>query len=581
MHIGSSGPSNIHGIVGWVQDPNGRGTSSLILSCVLTLGMCVWSALHLNIPTKRETKTQYWLRTARWVALGIFVPELVVLAAWRQWTSARSLSSSIRGLVNDQENGENLSRKCSTASYAATSSKKGGWTSVHSHFAGMGGFAIEIDNTDANPSPYLPEDVSRITLTTHGVMLLARCGHLPYLDVADLDDKSKADGLAKAIVMLQASWMLAQTLGRLILGLPVSLLEVNTLGHVLCAFVIYLLWWHKPREVYEPTPVTGEWVHKLCAYMYMSSRMSGVATAPKIMPRSWHSPELSNLLYVPSKTPSNEQGGYFLERPERHDTIRTATNKRKLGSISRLKSNPTTSLEANSERRAPDDVSQRDLVRSDTTVDSANSTQSQDPELTREQRRRRLALQAIEEFPAIRQRFTPHTPTDAMVKDKSSSNLLQPLEAELQQLVVPEAGNWPSDYLMGRMRGQTMGMALWFASMAYGGVHIAAWNEYFPTPAERLAWHFSAVYITCSGAFWFALNVFAFMVPWAKRWFRRFREFKVHWAQVLLLGIGASACGLCYIFARVYLVVEAVISLRRVPADVYATPNWTDVVPHL
>jgi hypothetical protein len=25
-----------------------------------------------------------------------------------------------------------------------------------------------------------------------------------------------------------------------------------------------------------------------------------------------------------------------------------------------------------------------------------------------------------------------------------------------------------------------MGMVLWFASMAYGGVRIAAWNDYFP-----------------------------------------------------------------------------------------------------
>jgi hypothetical protein len=27
----------------WVQDPEGRGTAGLMLSCVLTLGLCVWT----------------------------------------------------------------------------------------------------------------------------------------------------------------------------------------------------------------------------------------------------------------------------------------------------------------------------------------------------------------------------------------------------------------------------------------------------------------------------------------------------------------------------------------------------------
>jgi hypothetical protein len=73
-------------IVGWVSDPNGRGTSSLILSCLLTLGLCVWSALHLNIPAKGESRREYWLRQAKWFLCGVLTPEIVVLLAWRQRT---------------------------------------------------------------------------------------------------------------------------------------------------------------------------------------------------------------------------------------------------------------------------------------------------------------------------------------------------------------------------------------------------------------------------------------------------------------------------------------------------------------
>lgn len=35
------------------------------------------------------------------------------------------------------------------------------------------------------------------------------------------------------------------------------------------------------------------------------------------------------------------------------------------------------------------------------------------------------------------------------------------------------------------------------------------------------------------------------------------------------------------VLARVYLVVEAFVSLREVPVAVYATPEWTDLLPHL
>ena len=62
--------------------------------------------------------------------------------------------------------------------------------------------------------------------------LLARCGRLPDVPKEDILDKSKANGLAKALVMIQALWMLLQTIGRLFAGLPVTLLEVNTIAHV-------------------------------------------------------------------------------------------------------------------------------------------------------------------------------------------------------------------------------------------------------------------------------------------------------------------------------------------------------------
>lgn len=38
---------------------------------------------------------------------------------------------------------------------------------------------------------------------------------------------------------------------------------------------------------------------------------------------------------------------------------------------------------------------------------------------------------------------------------------------------------------------------------------------------------------------------------------------------------------LAYIPARIFLVVEAFASLRDLPVEVYQTPNWTQLTPHL
>ncbi|KAM7213642.1 hypothetical protein V8F06_010963 [Rhypophila decipiens] len=37
-------------ILGWVQEPDGRGSFGILKSCVITLVLCMYTALHLNIP---------------------------------------------------------------------------------------------------------------------------------------------------------------------------------------------------------------------------------------------------------------------------------------------------------------------------------------------------------------------------------------------------------------------------------------------------------------------------------------------------------------------------------------------------
>lgn len=81
---------------GWVADPDGRGTFTILSSCVLTLSLCVYTAIHLNVRPSGQTEVQAWIETTKWVVLGVLGPELLVFVAWRQYMSAMALDRTVR-----------------------------------------------------------------------------------------------------------------------------------------------------------------------------------------------------------------------------------------------------------------------------------------------------------------------------------------------------------------------------------------------------------------------------------------------------------------------------------------------------
>jgi hypothetical protein len=208
--------------VGYVSDPNGRGTASLVINCFVTMLLCVWSALHLNVPSRSQTTLQKFWLNVRWIATGIWAPELVVFVAWRQWASARILQGIVKAATADPDSSTGRPRRLK-------------WTLAHGFFASTGGFGLELDSLrTAIPAETggKNDEVQRLSLTARGVALLAKTGNLPEVDAEEIEDKSKANELAKATVLVQAIWMLAQVIARLGFRLPVTLLEVNTVAHV-------------------------------------------------------------------------------------------------------------------------------------------------------------------------------------------------------------------------------------------------------------------------------------------------------------------------------------------------------------
>ena len=64
---------------GWHEEPQIRGTWSILSSCIITISLCVWAAAHLNIPEYKKHGWQFWRRLG-WLIVELFAPEVVYLS---------------------------------------------------------------------------------------------------------------------------------------------------------------------------------------------------------------------------------------------------------------------------------------------------------------------------------------------------------------------------------------------------------------------------------------------------------------------------------------------------------------------
>src|SRR3569833_2333086 len=89
----SSDPST-NVTVGWQPEPTTRGSFNILSSCIITTSLCVWRAVHLNIPSEGEKLAQV-LRKVGGLLVGLVAPEMVVFTAWYQRSTAKAISKEI------------------------------------------------------------------------------------------------------------------------------------------------------------------------------------------------------------------------------------------------------------------------------------------------------------------------------------------------------------------------------------------------------------------------------------------------------------------------------------------------------
>lgn len=117
------------------------------------------------------------------------------------------------------------------------------WTMKEALFVVSGGLAVQSNTWH----PF-----KRIIFTPKGLLQLARAGLLATVSRDQIEDKSNANLFGKVLACAQATWFAINFFVRLGQGLSVSLLEIHTLIHVCCAYVIYVVWCEKGYDINKP-----------------------------------------------------------------------------------------------------------------------------------------------------------------------------------------------------------------------------------------------------------------------------------------------------------------------------------------
>ena len=201
--------------MGWTPSPDGRGTMTIIWSCMLTTFLCCWSVLIINVPEPGSSRSAIILRKVFLLGLCAAAPEIIFQVALGQWLSAKR---SVR-LFHE-------------AGYHD-------WTLRHSFFLDMGGLHLRSAGYPSFPinSKQLHYLVTKFYVD------------YPRIEESQIRDKNKVDGVLRSITFLQTLLFIVNIIMRAAQGLTITALELSTAAFVFLSVLTTLLWIQKPADV--------------------------------------------------------------------------------------------------------------------------------------------------------------------------------------------------------------------------------------------------------------------------------------------------------------------------------------------
>ena len=202
---------------GWIPEPSGRGTWSILWSCLATIFICIWSALHVDVP-KYHGRWYLTFRKVGWMLWAAMAPEVILGMSAENFFGARALSKHLR-----------------------THGHRG-WTLTHMHFAFAGGFWTRTPQREESKC----DPVLLRTLIEKGDV------DGPPISEEELTSRGKSDWIIKSFAILQILWFVVQTLFRAIQHYQTTALEIMTVALVFCSVFVYGFSFYQPQNVEYP-----------------------------------------------------------------------------------------------------------------------------------------------------------------------------------------------------------------------------------------------------------------------------------------------------------------------------------------
>ena len=336
---------------------------------------------------------------------------------------------------------------------------------------------------------------------------------------------------------------------------------MNTLGHSVCALIVYIFWWNKPLDIEQPTPIAAHEIPDTIAFLCMNSK--------DLRP-----------LYRPNR--SNKAETYYLKIILNQESTLEPEGEKALEAAKTTKTG--TKVTNNFERTALSHTLEQILELlpnfhkgdSNSDPESVPSTRVK-VELVKDEIHPETSIQNLHETIILY--------GEDIHRWTLAANLLKKYQLDDERpenTLVRRSRNWPTIDLRPGDFDWKLLVALNVSSVLYGGLHALAWNADFINTAQQHMWRLASSFVIC----FVPLSTFVLIVEDLLTTGGEYK-FKVMtdvnkfmyryqlWQIFLASGLGA------YLWARVYLVVESFISLGHSPTGVYDLPIWSSYVPHI
>jgi hypothetical protein len=217
-------------LVGWVSEPDDRGTLGLLTTCLTTIFLCTWVVIHPRVYSSETFATAHKLAL---LLKTLLAPEFIAVEGLQEWAQCRRM-------VDD------------CAAYS-----NGEFQLVHAYYVSMlalryrapagGGGGGSGGNKVIWPNQYT-------WLLQQGLIFWS--SHAAWgMTLPQIRDKNKSDSVTKLITLFQVLWFVATCIMRGANDLPLSQLESMTLSYIPLFAITYFFWWEKPKDILAPTIV--------------------------------------------------------------------------------------------------------------------------------------------------------------------------------------------------------------------------------------------------------------------------------------------------------------------------------------